>query len=241
VSIAIFGGLAIFLTACLSMMVSNTCFLGVLIMTLVCPLTGHAGARAATSNTPLYMSIAWSMMLNCFLVSFDRADEPETYTASVMMVFVFTVVVDAGILHVHNLYTRGRAHVHGSVPRAVSSADVVAEMFARVPAVHLKEQFSEELTASASVCVICLEDVAELPADCGRGARESGVLALPCGHAFHSGCLARWMRHDRSRCPTCRAPLGPPTRWRLLLPSAEGARAGGEQCPGGDVEAGLHV
>jgi len=240
-SIAIFGGLAFFLSACLSMTVSIACFYSVLITTLLCHMMGQAGVRVAASSTPLYMSIALSIMLNCFLVSLDRVDEPETYTAAVMMAFVFTVVVHAGILHVHNLYARGRAYVHVSIPHAVSTADVVAGILAKVPAVHLKEQLSEELPASASMCVICLEDVAEPPADCGRGARGSGVLALPCRHAFHYGCLAGWMHHDRSRCPTCRAPVGPPTRWRLLLPSAEGARAGGEQCPGGDVEAGLHV
>jgi RING-H2 zinc finger protein RHA1 len=28
-----------------------------------------------------------------------------------------------------------------------------------------------------------------------------------CRHAFHRGCLDRWMAHDQRTCPLCRAPL----------------------------------
>jgi hypothetical protein len=49
--------------------------------------------------------------------------------------------------------------------------------------------------SEAQQCPICLEH-ADAPA------------ALACGHAFHAGCVTRWLsRSVRSTCPICRAPV----------------------------------
>lgn len=252
VSIAILGGIGFFLSACLSMTVSETCFYGVLVTTPLCHIMGEVAVRVSAvlnpdrpSGNSLYFSIAWSLTLNCLLVAFDRADQPASFIGAFMIAFSYTVVVNVGIMYVRNIYCRGPDYEHASVALAMSTADIVAGLLAKVPAVHLeKEQLAEVLPASASTCVICLDDIADSPAcvllaprPMGAGSRcfcRSGVLVLPCRHAFHYGCLARWMHHDHQRCPTCRRPLGPPAKWRLLLPPAEdAARAPGPSaCPG---------
>ena len=46
---------------------------------------------------------------------------------------------------------------------------------------------------SHSTCSICLEDYTQqLP----------GVVLIPCGHKFHSGCISKWRRRS-NRCPLC--------------------------------------
>lgn len=254
-SIAILGGIAFFLSACLSMTVSDACFYGVLITTPICHLMGQAVSRVSVVLHPdrspsnsLYFSIAWSLTLNCLLVAFDRADEPASFIGAFMIAFSYTVVVNVGILYVRNLYCRVPAYEYAGEPTvSTSTADIVAGLLAKVSVVHLREQLAEALPASVNTCVICLDDIAEPPAGlllapryAGAGGscpRGGGVLVLPCGHAFHYGCLARWMHHDHQRCPTCRSPLGPPARWRLLLPpDKDAARAQGGSTSGGCLD-----
>jgi RING-H2 zinc finger protein RHA1 len=47
-------------------------------------------------------------------------------------------------------------------------------------------------------CAVCL---------CGIGAGDEVRRLSNCRHAFHRGCLDRWMAHDQRICPLCRAPL----------------------------------
>mmetsp|Transcript_93859 Transcript_93859/g.265526 ORF Transcript_93859/g.265526 Transcript_93859/m.265526 type:complete len:318 (-) Transcript_93859:97-1050(-) len=73
----------------------------------------------------------------------------------------------------------------------------------------------DDLAAAApEKCAICLDDLANLPAElaCGPPPRckahpTSGLLRLPCRHTFHGCCLDRWLTREVS-CPMCRQPVG---------------------------------
>ena len=47
----------------------------------------------------------------------------------------------------------------------------------------------------ADTCAICL---------CCEGMAAGDTTTLHCGHSFHSGCIARWLKRS-GQCPTCRA------------------------------------
>ncbi|CAN6239593.1 unnamed protein product [Urochloa humidicola] len=49
-------------------------------------------------------------------------------------------------------------------------------------------------------CAVCL---------CAIAADDEVRRLSNCRHAFHRGCLDRWMAHDQRTCPLCRAPLIP--------------------------------
>ncbi|KAF8768614.1 hypothetical protein HU200_007164 [Digitaria exilis] len=79
--------------------------------------------------------------------------------------------------------------------------------FRPVPAVLIEEALPvvrfEELAATAcgdGDCAVCL---------CGIGAGDEVRRLANCRHAFHRGCLDRWIAHDQRTCPLCRAPLIP--------------------------------
>ncbi|KAG6533873.1 hypothetical protein ZIOFF_007751 [Zingiber officinale] len=54
-------------------------------------------------------------------------------------------------------------------------------------------------TREDTSCPICLDDLEEM----------SQVLAMPCGHPFHEGCLLEWLKRSSS-CPLCRFSLPDP-------------------------------
>lgn len=54
---------------------------------------------------------------------------------------------------------------------------------------------------ASSDCVICMAPVDSEP-------RSTQRMVTPCEHAFHTGCLQRWM-DIKMECPTCRRPLPP--------------------------------
>jgi hypothetical protein len=174
------------------------------------------------------------------LVALDQASEPTSLIGVSMLAFIYTGAVNVGIIFACSFNGRGHTVERVSVV-ATSTADIVARLLAKVPVVRLKEELEEALPASDSTCVICLDHLAEAPVGLLVAPRPScagsidscqdGVLLLPCRHAFHRCCLARWMRHDRSRCPTCRALLNHPSRWRLLLPPAEGFSGAWKRTP----------
>ncbi|GJN21853.1 hypothetical protein PR202_gb09374 [Eleusine coracana subsp. coracana] len=58
----------------------------------------------------------------------------------------------------------------------------------------------DELSGTGTDCAVCLCGIAG-----GDEVRQLGN----CRHAFHRGCLDRWMAHDQRTCPLCRAPLLP--------------------------------
>jgi RING-H2 zinc finger protein RHA1 len=79
--------------------------------------------------------------------------------------------------------------------------------FRPVPAVLVEEALPvvrfEELAVTAcggGDCAVCLS---------GIGAADEVRRLSNCRHAFHRGCLDRWMAHDQRTCPLCRAPLIP--------------------------------
>lgn len=49
-----------------------------------------------------------------------------------------------------------------------------------------------------SVCAICLDDE--------KSMRDAAVL--PCGHAFHAGCIRGWLLRGATTCPLCNYSLG---------------------------------
>jgi hypothetical protein len=58
------------------------------------------------------------------------------------------------------------------------------------------EQFSPIPPPQTGSCSICLED----------WCKSDTVHELPCGHPYHSHCLAKWLEQDY-RCPVCRYEL----------------------------------
>lgn len=75
-------------------------------------------------------------------------------------------------------------------PRRLTNAQV-REKF---PAFHYDpERFVEQPLDDE--CVICLDDFEE-------GMR---IRQLPCGHVFHSTCIARWLIERSATCPLCKA------------------------------------
>lgn len=75
-------------------------------------------------------------------------------------------------------------------PRRLTNAQV-REKFPALhydPANHVEQPLDDE-------CVICLDDF------------EEGMLIrqLPCGHIFHSPCIARWLVERSATCPLCKA------------------------------------
>lgn len=56
-------------------------------------------------------------------------------------------------------------------------------------------EFRCEPSGAADECPICLDPC-------------SGLLRrLPCGHAFHAGCVDNWLQCCNNSCPVCKAPL----------------------------------
>jgi hypothetical protein len=61
---------------------------------------------------------------------------------------------------------------------------------------------------------------------------DTDVLALPCGHLFHAGCLAPWFG-GHTTCPTCRFDIDPESLTLRLPPPHAHARTGGGGGGGG--------
>ncbi|XP_062222437.1 brassinosteroid-responsive RING protein 1-like [Phragmites australis] len=78
--------------------------------------------------------------------------------------------------------------------------------FRAVPAVVIEEalpvvRFDELASVCGDGdCAVCLS---------GIGGGDEVHRLSNCRHAFHRGCLDRWMAHDQRTCPLCRSPLIP--------------------------------
>jgi hypothetical protein len=77
----------------------------------------------------------------------------------------------------------------GTVPRGATQAQIESLPTRRYVA-------SQQAGDNADTCAICLSTY------------EHGeeLRTLPCAHAFHCGCIDRWMQASK-KCPTCRAEL----------------------------------
>ncbi|RCV35067.1 hypothetical protein SETIT_7G209400v2 [Setaria italica] len=92
--------------------------------------------------------------------------------------------------------------------------------FRAVPAMVIEEvlpvvRFDELAAACAGGgdCAVCLS---------GIGGGDEVRRLSNCRHAFHRGCLDRWMEHDQRTCPLCRAPLIPDEMAGALWAAAAG-------------------
>lgn len=183
----------------------------------VCHILGRVADGLASTLTYPHLasgsfqtySIRCSLLQSFLLVVFDKVGEKDRRVVS--MVALPLAIMYTVSIHVLIVRVCGVNSANSRGPPA-STADVVAKLLAKVPVVHLKRRLGDVLPASASTCVICLDDLT-----CGPCV--ANVLLLPCRHAFHKRCLDQWMRHDRSWCPVCRALLSRPAGWRLMIPS----------------------
>ncbi|RLN08676.1 RING-H2 zinc finger protein RHA1a-like [Panicum miliaceum] len=97
------------------------------------------------------------------------------------------------------------------------------EVKSRLPAMEYGELVAERLVASpgggghaacqgeeaaSPTCIVCLEKV--------EAADEVRRLGN-CAHAFHRGCIDRWIDLGRATCPLCRSDLLPRPRGRARL------------------------
>ncbi|KAF7290564.1 RING finger protein [Mycena indigotica] len=83
-------------------------------------------------------------------------------------------------------------------PPTASKADI-----ARAGLAIVKRDELEGLSVTASCaekCLICLDDYTE----------EDPIRVLNCRHAFHQGCVDKWLETGRNNCPACRT-KGVPT------------------------------
>ncbi|XP_025824699.1 E3 ubiquitin-protein ligase RHA1B-like [Panicum hallii] len=90
--------------------------------------------------------------------------------------------------------------------------------FRAVPAMVIEEvlpvvRFDELAACVGGDCAVCLS---------GIGGGDEVRRLSNCRHAFHRGCLDRWMEHDQRTCPLCRAPLIPDEMAGALWAAAAG-------------------
>ena len=112
---------------------------------------------------------------------------------------------------------------HGDGSRGPAAVPKPAEVKARLPAVEygglvaerllsspppVASPGGEEEAAAPPTCIVCLENV-----EAGHEVRRLGN----CAHAFHRGCIDRWIDLGRATCPLCRSDLLPRPRGRARL------------------------
>ncbi|KAF7293194.1 RING finger protein [Mycena chlorophos] len=83
-------------------------------------------------------------------------------------------------------------------PPTASKADIAR---AGLAVVRREELAGLSVTASCTEkCLICLDDYAD----------DDPIRVLGCRHAFHQGCVDKWLETGRNNCPACRT-RGVPT------------------------------
>ncbi|CAL5015301.1 unnamed protein product [Urochloa decumbens] len=139
-------------------------------------------------------------------------------------------LLDLGDDHQAALLLQDHPHGHGhggahlgwewdNGSAAAQGADRRPE-FRAVPAMVIEEvlpvvRFAELSSpcGGGGDCAVCLS---------GIGAGDEVRRLANCRHAFHRGCLDRWMEHDQRTCPLCRAPLIPDEMAGALWAAAAG-------------------
>lgn len=96
--------------------------------------------------------------------------------------------------------------VKGRLP-VVEYGELVAERLLSSPP-PVASPGGEEEAAAPPTCIVCLENV-----EAGHEVRRLGN----CAHAFHRGCIDRWIDLGRAACPLCRSDLLPRPRGRARL------------------------
>ncbi|KAL8150417.1 hypothetical protein V2J09_020225 [Rumex salicifolius] len=87
--------------------------------------------------------------------------------------------------------------IHSTRPGSVSASALIREM---LPVVKFSEVVSGADETPPERCAVCLYDF--------EGEEEIRRLRN-CRHIFHRACLDRWMDHEQSTCPLCRASFVP--------------------------------
>ncbi|CAN6229278.1 unnamed protein product [Urochloa humidicola] len=122
------------------------------------------------------------------------------------------------LLHDHP-HTHGGAAQLGWDHAAPAQAPLLRRPeFRAVPTMVIEEvlpvvRFDELASCTGGDCAVCLS---------GIGAGDEVRRLANCRHAFHRGCLDRWMEHDQRTCPLCRAPLIPDEMAGALWAAAAG-------------------
>lgn len=93
--------------------------------------------------------------------------------------------------------------IHSHPPRVQARVD---EAFACTQRAldYAQQQTTPRTDSNEEPCSICLEDFVSCALE--GGARQI-LIASPCGHGFHAGCIARWM-NTATQCPLCRSHIG---------------------------------
>ncbi|CAN6240597.1 unnamed protein product [Urochloa humidicola] len=121
--------------------------------------------------------------------------------------------------HPHHASHVGHAHLGWDHAAPAQPLLLRRSEFRAVPAMVIEEVLPvvrfDELSscAGAGDCAVCLS---------GIGAGDEVRRLANCRHAFHRGCLDRWMEHDQRTCPLCRAPLIPDEMAGALWAAAAG-------------------
>jgi len=81
-------------------------------------------------------------------------------------------------------------------PQTASKEDIEKSGLEIIKASMLKQYDEEQKITSNCVerCLICLDDYEP----------EDDVRVLACRHAFHQGCVDRWLETGKNNCPACR-------------------------------------
>ncbi|KAG1362400.1 putative E3 ubiquitin-protein ligase RHA1B [Cocos nucifera] len=95
-------------------------------------------------------------------------------------------------------------HPASDVPWPVTSISIKAQLPAVEFASFIERSAGRWEHGREFMCVVCLENLAV-----GDEVRELGN----CRHAFHKGCIDRWVDVGQVTCPLCRAQLLPCKGW----------------------------
>ncbi|GKT21368.1 hypothetical protein ADUPG1_011883 [Aduncisulcus paluster] len=60
-------------------------------------------------------------------------------------------------------------------------------------------------TGTNETCGICFGEFDDGCPKCSAPCLDCTVTKCPCGHEFHTHCLAEWMAQGKAKCPLCRS------------------------------------
>eukprot|EP00252_Welwitschia_mirabilis_P024955 TRINITY_DN7628_c0_g1_i1.p1 TRINITY_DN7628_c0_g1~~TRINITY_DN7628_c0_g1_i1.p1 ORF type:complete len:193 (-),score=14.59 TRINITY_DN7628_c0_g1_i1:400-978(-) len=144
---------------------------------------------------------------------------PGFPSISAGLLLIFTAIVSVqpvtGILNsLAKLYSRikERRWIRASSNEGHEPSSVLGNRLAQLPLVAQDIRDSLPLLSyqsnngGAVECAVCISKFEE----------GDEIRRLPCGHFFHSGCLDKWLDHQQTTCPLCRASVVPAETAHLL-------------------------